>query len=132
VAALDQERADLNALIREAHEATKDLRVANKGLDDRLEKARLLVEAFELAMQDFDQKVRGVADRVIDNVVDERMTPVVDKFLEQLIEHFEEVKKAVYARFDQVTEELTEGRGKVAWENLPLSDYLNSSIFKSK
>lgn len=126
MADLDQERADLNALIREAHEAMKDLRRLTKDADDRIATAEKMTKAFEVVMNDFARKVMVVADENIAELVDTRTARMVEDYLEELNKNLDLVKEAIYARFDAMGEELTSGMGKTAWDDLPLPDYLRT------
>lgn len=128
----DEVRADLNALIREAHGATKDLKQAAKDLDERIAKAQQLAGDFDTTLVEFDRKIREVTSLVVGEVVDEAVAPVVEQFLADLSAHIELIQAAIYLRFESITEELTEGKGKEAWDNQTLPEYLLSSNFRRR
>lgn len=95
---LDEERADLNALIREAHEATKDLKAAQKGLDDRLKRADEIGGALTVLLNQWEQQIANVADMVVTEKVDESLTPIMDRFIEDLQKNMELLKEAITTR----------------------------------
>lgn len=126
MADLDDERADLNALIREAHEAIKDLNRASREADKKYERLTQVTENFERTMDDFEAKVRLVARNKVDDVIDDLMAGRVDEFIDEITRKVAEVQDAIYLRFDAMAEELTQGIGQSAWNNMSLPDYLQS------
>lgn len=120
---LDQDRADLNALVRTAHEAIKDLTRLNREADEKYARLEELSNAMLNTIRGFEQKTIELANISIAGVIDEQMTPAVEDFLTRLGENIAAAQDAIYKRFDAVVEELTEGKGKVAWDNLSLPDY---------
>jgi ABC-type transporter Mla subunit MlaD len=123
---LDEARADLNALIREAHEAIKDLNKASREAYQIIARADEVGAALSETVDVFEQRVREFADVNIRELVDERVGGIIDEFLNTITANMGLVQDAIYQRFEAMTEELTEGQGKKAWNNLPLPEYLIS------
>lgn len=126
MADLDQERADLNALIREAHEATKDLKQASKDLDAKIGRAdEIGVRLVEL-LDEWEKRVHDLAEQQVQPVVDDTIGPIVEEFLTSITANIELVQDAIYKRFEVLADELTAGAGKSAWNDMSLPDYLAS------
>lgn len=127
---LNQERADLNALIREAHEAMADVKKAIKDMDKRLERADVLREQFNTVMDNFEART----DEIIATNHAERIDAVallaMESFKEAIADSIQESTQAVYERFDLIVNEILRGQdksnGALAWDNMPLPDFIKS------
>lgn len=102
---LDEERGDLNALIREAHEATKDLKQASKGLDARIRRADEISQGLNDLLDVFQEKVNELAQQEVGSVIDENLTPVVDQFIVDLERNLLLMREAIYTRVTHLTEQ---------------------------
>ena len=106
---LDRERADLNALVREAHEAIKDLNQAVRQIDDRITRAnQASVELLRIIKE---------MDTVAETMLSKDVAAILEAAAERQIEAYntawyEAVSKAenrIYQRFDKVFETITGG-----------------------
>ena len=78
---LDEERADLNALIREAHEATKDLKQASRDLDARIRRADEIGQSLNKLLDAWAERLSDLAQQNISSVIDQNLTPIIDQRL---------------------------------------------------
>lgn len=127
---LDQERADLNALVRESHEALTDMKKAIKDMDQRLDRATELKDQFNTVMKNFEDRCDMVIAENVADRCDAMATLAMESFKEAIAESIKESTEAVYERFDLIVNEILSGQdrsnGALAWGNMPLPEYLQS------
>lgn len=104
---LDQEKADLNALIREAHEAIRDLRTAQKNLDDTIAEADRAREAFAAEIAGFTSEV------VLDHVGKE-LTKATEAIPDAIHAYIKGAEESIMKRFDRLAEVLIGSTEEVA------------------
>lgn len=103
MADLDQERADLNALIREAHEAIKDLNTAQRDLDETLARA---ADARNQVAKMIDDEVLALINASADRHV--------SRLPEQVDVAIQDAERRIYARFNKLAEILLGSAEEVA------------------
>lgn len=92
---IDQERADLNALVREAHEAIQDLRTVLRGVDQRIVDAKavqenLMVEVASMVQADFSDLVGAAATQQVDALA-ASTADAIAKAEERVMNRFQEI-----------------------------------------
>lgn len=94
----DEARADLNALIREAHGATKDLRQASRDLEARIARADEIGRGLNKLLDEWETKVVELTQAKAGEVIDENLKPVIDQFVEDLEKNLLMMREAIYQR----------------------------------
>lgn len=102
MADLDQERADLNALVREAHETIKDLNAAIKASDKVLAQMQ---EAHDNLVQRIKDTIELEVRQFIELAVEEQ----TNAYVEAMHDHTLKSIQQVYDRFDALETRLTAG-----------------------
>lgn len=103
---VEKELADLNSMVREAHEALTDLRTEIKNIDARLAQAKIMQENFETVLDHFDEKVKHVIEMDVRKVLDDTASEQVAEFQLSFKDSIDGVQQAIFDRFDQMFNEL--------------------------
>lgn len=100
---VDQERGDLNALIREAHEAIKDLHHAMKSADALITRAGKLRAEFEQVMTDFEDKVEQIIATNVHKAIDDVTGDAMETAMTVLMTAVTLAEENINERFDTLT-----------------------------
>lgn len=97
---LDQERADLNNLVRTAHEAIKDLTAIERRIDDKIATAEKIADDMLVTMKQMEQ----IIDNMVAQTIEEKFAAATERNIEAYdqawLDAVEVAKRKIFDRFD--------------------------------
>jgi hypothetical protein len=109
VADIDQERADLHALVREAHEAIKDLNAVLRLIDDRIAAAETASANLLGVIKDIDEVARSMMLKDVGTMLEEVSKTQIEAYSKSWTYAVEQAENRIYQRFDVLFESMTGG-----------------------
>lgn len=109
MADLDRERADLNALVREAHEAIKDMNHAMRQIDERLTRAnQASIELLEV-IKNIEDVAMDMLSKDVADALEAASEKQVRAYDQAWTEAVDKAQDAIFQRFDRIFESITGG-----------------------
>lgn len=102
MADLDQERADLNNLIRTAHEAIKDMTAIERRLDEKIAAANQIADDMVSVMKNLENAVTVMVRDGVQAQLEEATAANIDAYNEAWLDSIDKATQAIYRRFDQI------------------------------
>ena len=126
----DEERAALNGLVREAHEAIKDLNRAMRAVDDRVNRAEKLVVTFNMVMSEFEANIKTLISNKFHEHLDEVAVEKILEFKTHMDDAMEEAEKRIYTRFDLLLASIMDSEKETKVQQVTVSDMIEAEMNK--
>lgn len=106
---IDQERADLHALVREAHEAIKDLNQATRQIDDRITRANQASVDLLRIIEEMETVAETMLSKDVGAVLEAAAERQIEAYNTAWYEAISKSENRIWQRFDKIFETLTAG-----------------------
>lgn len=102
MADIDQERADLNSLVRQAHEAIKDLAAMERRVDDRIREANKADVALAEAIRQIQLAIADITKLEIREEIARHVEGQIAAYDQAWIDAITKAQRKIYDRFDEI------------------------------
>jgi len=100
VADTDQERGDLNALIRSAHEAVQDLRAAEKKIDEKIATANEVAALLQDTIRLMEEGIKNIMETQVREFIEANTVENIEAYNQAWQDNIRKAEQAIYRRFD--------------------------------
>lgn len=102
MADIEQDRADLNALVREAHECIKDLNRAIREGDTMGKAATVVLGQLDDAIEQLHDRIKELMELQVQEFIELSVKQHMDALYVAMREHTDKAVTNIYARFDEL------------------------------